>query len=135
MSTLFPATKVAAYAVYAEFKFKPYYNIGFHLDALTSFLFHILRALYDVTAFAVRLIITPFYLLNPLAWISLPDHMMNLCDDLIGFGLSLVSITIHPVLVIIRTLSSIIRGYEEDSEYDWGREAEEEDLQLAMTLF
>ena len=135
MTTLFRSTKVAAFALYAEFKFKPYYNLGFHLDALTSFFFHILRALYDLTTFALRLLITPFYLLNPLAWLSLPSHMINLTDNFIGLSISVVSIAAHPIILILRTLSSMIRGYEENTDYDWGKEPEEEDLQLAMTIY
>ena len=55
--------------------------------------------------------------------------------DLLGFGISLISIAIHPLIFIARTLTSIIRGYEEDSAYDWGKEAEEKDLQLAITIY
>jgi hypothetical protein len=135
LSTLFSTTKVATNALCAEFKVKSYYNLGFHLDALTSFCFHILRALYDLTAFLLRLLITPFYLLNPFAWLSIPSHMINLTDNFIGLGISMVSIALHPIIFIARTLTSIFRGYEEDTNYDWGKEPEEADLQIAMTLY
>jgi hypothetical protein len=135
LGTFFSATRTAASALYADFKFKPYYNFGFHLDAFTSFLCHILRALYDLSALLLRILITPLCILNPLSWPGLPDHVINLVDDGIGFAISLVSIAIHPVIFVLRTLSSMIRGYEEGTDYDWGKEAEEEDLSMAMTIF
>ncbi|KTD01797.1 hypothetical protein OQJ19_12445 [Fluoribacter gormanii] len=135
LSTFFNATYTAAAAIYAEFKFYPYYNLGFHLDAFTSFFCHIFRALYDFTAFLMRVLITPFCLLNPFSWPSLPGHALNLVDDLVGTALSLVSIAIHPVIFIIRTLSSLFRGYDEGTDYDWGAEPEEEDLNKAMAIW
>ena len=135
MSTFFRSTEVAAYALFAEFKFKPYYNVGFHLDAFTSLIFHILRALYDLTALALRVLTTPLYILNPLAWLSIPSHTINLVDNFLGLGISLISIAVHPIIFTLRTLGSMIRGYEENSDYDWGMEAEEADLQLAMTIY
>ncbi|KTD74146.1 hypothetical protein [Legionella tucsonensis] len=135
LSTFFNATYTAAAAIYAEFKFYPYYNFGFHLDALTSFFCHIFRALYDFTAFLLRVVTTPFFLLNPFFWPSLPSHALNLVDDLVGTALSVVSIAIHPILFIIRTLSSMIRGYDEGTDYDWGADQEEEDLKMAMTIW
>lgn len=78
--------------------------------------------------------ITPFYVLNPLAWIWLPVHAMELADDITGALISAVTVVIHPAVFVIRTLSSMIFGYEEDSDCDWGVEAEEQDLQLAMTI-
>jgi len=135
LTTFFSATSTAASAIYAEFKFYPYYNFGFHLDAITSFFCHILRALYDLTAFLLRVLITPFCLLNPLSWPSLPGHTINLIDDLVGFALSAVSVVIHPFIVVIRTLSSMIRGYDEGTDYDWGTKTEEEDLEMAMAIW
>ncbi|MCW8408118.1 hypothetical protein OQJ13_03935 [Legionella sp. PATHC035] len=134
LSTFFNATRIAAYAIYAELKLYPYYNFGFHLDAITSFFCHILRALYDLSAFLLRVLITPFYLLNPFSWPSIPGHTLNLIDDLVGFALSAVSITLHPVIFVLRTLSSMIRGYDEGTDYDWGGDNEEEDLAAAMTI-
>lgn len=135
MPALFSSTHTAAYALYAEFKIKSYYNLGFHLDAFTSLFCHTLRALYNLTALALRVLITPFYILNPFAWISLPGHALNLVDDVLGFAISLVSIALHPLIIVCRTLTSIIRGYEEHSDYDCGVDAEEEDLTLALTIF
>ncbi|CAM2924632.1 Uncharacterised protein [Legionella steigerwaltii] len=135
LSTFFSATRIAASAIYAEFKLYPYYNFGFHLDAITSFFCHILRALYDLSAFLLRVLITPFYLLNPFSWPSLPGHALELVDDLVGCALSTVSIVIHPVIFILRTLSSMIRGYDEGTDYDWGTETEEQDLEMAMTIW
>jgi hypothetical protein len=134
LSTFFSATRTAASALYADFKFKPYYNFGFHLDAFTSFFCHILRALYDLAAILLRVLITPFCILNPLSWPGLPNHALNLVDDCVGFAISVVSIAIHPITFVLRTLSSMIRGYEEGTDYDQGREAEEEDLNMAMTI-
>lgn len=80
------------------------------------------------------MLITPFYLLNPFSWPSIPGHTLNLIDDLVGFALSAVSITLHPVIFVLRTLSSMIRGYDEGTDYDWGGDNEEEDLAAAMTI-
>ncbi|MCW8397997.1 hypothetical protein OQJ26_04225 [Legionella sp. PATHC038] len=134
LSTFFNATRIAAYAIYAELKLYPYYNFGFHLDAITSFFCHILRALYDLSAFLLRVLITPFYLLNPFSWPSVPGHALNLIDDVVGFALSAVSIAIHPIIFVLRTLSSMIRGYDQGTDYDWGGDSEEEDLEMAMTI-
>ena len=135
MSEFFNSTHIAASAFGAEFKFKSYYNVGFHLDAFTSLFCHILRALYNLASFAFRALITPFYILNPFAWSSLPKHSLDLVDNISGLAVSLISIAVHPLIIVFRTLSSIVRGYEEDSDYDWGIDAEKEDLALAMTIF
>ena len=52
-----------------------------------------------------------------------------------GFALSAVSVVIHPFIVVIRTLSSMIRGYDEGTDYDWGTKTEEEDLEMAMAIW
>ena len=135
MSLFFKSTAIAANALYGDFKFKPYYNMGFHLDALTSFICHIVRALYNLASIALRVLITPLCLLNPLAWLSLPDHALNLIDDLVGFVISLAPIIIHPLIFLVRTLTSVMFGYEQQSENDGGIEDEQNDLSLAMTLF
>jgi hypothetical protein len=135
VTSFFKTTTIAANAFYGEFKLKSYYNLGFHLETITSFICHILRALYDLTAFILRLVITPLYLLNPLMWIGIPDHTMNLIDNLAGSLISLATIVAHPFIFICRTFSSMIFGYEENTEYDWGVDAEENDLTLAMTIF
>ncbi|WP_232220398.1 hypothetical protein [Legionella tunisiensis] len=77
---------------------------------------------------------TPFYILNPLAWIWLPGHVMELVDDVVGALISAVTIVIHPAISVIRTLSSMIFGYEEGTDCDWGVDEEEKDLDQAMTI-
>ncbi|STX43829.1 Uncharacterised protein [Legionella donaldsonii] len=59
---------------------------------------------------------------------------MELADDITGALISAVTVVIHPAVFVIRTLSSMIFGYEEDSDCDWGVDAEEQDLELAMTI-
>ena len=81
------------------------------------------------------MLITPFCLLNPLAWLGLPDHALNLIDELVGFVISLAPIIIHPLIFLVRTLTSVMFGYEQQSENDCGIEEEQNDLSLAMTLF
>ncbi|KTD40485.1 hypothetical protein [Legionella parisiensis] len=88
-----------------------------------------------MTAFLLRVFITPFLLLNPFSWPGLPTHALNLVDDLVGSALSIVSIALHPILFIIRTLSSMIRGYDEGTDYDWGSDREEDDLEMAMAIW
>ena len=70
-----------------------------------------------------------------MSWPSLPGHTINLIDDLVGFALSAVSVVIPPFIVVIRTLSSMIRGYDEGTDYDWGTKTEEEDLEMAMAIW
>lgn len=135
LTDFFKSTQTATNALYGDFKFKAYYNIGFHFDAITSFIFHILRVLYNLASIALRLLITPFCILNPLAWLGLPQHALELVDDVIGFVISLMPVIVHPLIFTIRTLMSIISGYEEDSDYDCGIEEEQQDLSLAMTIF
>ncbi len=135
MSSYFKASDTAANALYGDFKFKPYYNLGFHLDAFTSFITHGLRTAYNLVGFGLRLLITPLYVLNPLAWIGLPGHLIALVDNLIASILSAISVAIHPIVFTIRTLNSLCRGYEEGTDYDWGMDEEEADLGLAMAIF
>lgn len=134
MTTFFKNTQIAANAFYGDFKFKPYYNFLFHMDALTTFLCHIARCLYDLSCAALRVVITPLYVLNPLAWISIPGHAMELVDDIVGALISAVTVVIHPVVVTIRTLTSMIFGYDETNDnYDL-EEEENSDWELATTI-
>lgn len=135
LSTFFSATQTAASALYAELKFKAYYNVGFHLEAITTFICHLLRALYNLNALLLRVLITPFCILNPFSWPSFPGHAVNLVDDFVGLAISLTTIALHPVIFTLRTLSSMIFGYEEGTDYDLGVEEEEEDLNKAMAIW
>lgn len=134
MSAFFGSTKTAAYALYGDFKFKPYYDVLFHLDAISSFICHVLRAIYNLAALAFRLLITPFYIINPLAWFSLPGHLLNIVDHTAAIAVSLLTTIVHPFIVTIRTLTTLIMGYEKDTDYDQGEEQEQEDLDFAMSI-
>lgn len=134
MSAFFECTETAVYALYGDFKFTPYYNGLFHLDAISSLACHGLRAIYNLACFTWRMLLTPFYLLNPLAWPSLPVHGVNIIDNVLGFTVSLVTIALSPVIFVLRTMASMIFGYVEGTENDEGDEAEEGDLSLAMAI-
>ena len=135
MTSFFQATQIATLALWGDFKFKPYYHLGFHCDALYSFICHILRALSNLMALAYRVFITPFYIINPLLWPGLINHSLNLLDDLTALIVSVATITIHPVIVGIRTLTSMIRGYEQDTDYDQGEESEADDLGYSTAIW
>lgn len=132
--TFFSATQTAANALYADFKFKPYYDVNFHLATISSFICHILRALCDLTRTVLRVVITPLILLNPLAWLSIPDHAMNLIDDIAGFAVSLLTVVIYPLIVTIRTVMSMGLGYQKDSEYDCDIDDEYDDLSRSRAI-
>lgn len=135
LSSFFPSTRRSCNALYGDFKLKSYYNVLFHLDGLTSFLCHGFRALYDLTCLITRVLITPFYALNPLAWPGIPEHCMHIADDAVSCLISIATFMIHPIIFLCRTFTSMARGYEEGTEYDWGEEEEVADLDLAMTIF
>ncbi len=134
MSAFFSSTTIAANALYGDFKFKPYYNGLFHLKAIGSFICHAIRAIYNLAALMWHAVLTPFCLLNPLFWPSLPGHAMNIMDNVLGFAINLVTIAVSPLIFALRTLTSLIWGYDEETEYDDGAEEEERDLSLAMTI-
>lgn len=138
LSTFFEATQIASDAFYGDFKFKPYYSVSFHVRALASFFCHILRALYDLACLAYRLIISPFLLISPLSWGKIPEHFMNLADNAIGLLISLVSIAVHPVVLVGRSFTTLILGgYLEDNTYWTGGDLseEEENWELATSIF
>jgi hypothetical protein len=135
LTTFFKYTTVAANAFYGDFTFKGYYNFGFHLDALTSFVCHALRAVYNLVNFALRVVVTPFYIANPFVWLDVPEHFMSLVDHATASVISLLTVAIHPIVAVMRTLTSLLRGYEEDTDYDGGLQEEEERLALATTIF
>jgi len=136
LSTFFQATETAALALYGDFKFKPYRHLGFQLDAATTFACHILRSVYNLAAVAWRAVITPFYVLNPFAWLAFPDHIMNLIDDVVASVISLVTVAIHPVIFVLRTLSSIVFGYEQNNDRDVGNASDDEaDWSLATKIW
>ncbi len=135
VSAFCSSTQTAVNALYADFKFKSYYNSLFQLDAVSSFVCHLLRAIYNLVCITLRLLATPYYLLSPLAWASIPEHMTKLLDNTLALGISLVTFAIHPLIFTVRTITSLIRGYEENTRYDQGVELEKEDLSTAITIF
>ena len=142
MSTIFSNTIVAKDALYADFKFKPYYHVGFHLDAITSYLCHITRMLYDLTASLLRLTALSLSLLNPFAWIGLPGQALDLLDDITATLISACTVAIHPVIILLRTLSSVFLGYEKNVDDELGcamedseiYKEEEDDIDLATKI-
>lgn len=135
LASFFKSTKIAAGALYGDFTFKAYYNFGFHLDAITSFVCHVMRTLYNLACLALRVIATPFYIINPFLWFSIPEHCLNIVDNAVATIVSAATVTIHPLVVFMRTLTSLFRGYEQDTDYDQGIDEEQENLALAITIF
>ena len=139
LSEFFSATTIAVDALMANTKAKPYRNIRFHLGASITLLCHLVRALNDIVGVVVLLLKT-IGLLNPFTWIDLPGwgkHFVDIVDDAIAFSISLVTITLHTPVVLTRTLSTMIWGYTQDSEYDSDDAAREEidDAKAARTMF
>lgn len=143
MSTLFSYTIVAKDALYGDFKFKPYYHAGFHLDAISSFVCHILRTIYDLAATLLRFTILSLSLLNPFAWFGLPEQALNLLDNISATFISALTVAIHPFIIFSRTMTSICCGYERNVDDELGvaetdsdiYKEEEADIQLAMTIY
>ena len=94
-----------------------------------------MRTLYNLACLALRAIATPFYLINPFLWLSIPDHCINIVDDGVATVVSAATVVLHPLVVFMRTLTSLFLGYEQDTDYDNGIEEEQENLALATTIF
>jgi hypothetical protein len=143
MSTLFSNTIVAKDALYADFKFKPYYHVGFHLDAITSFLCHIARTIYDLAATLLRITALSFSVISIFGVLWAPVHAWELLDDLTATVIAAFTVAIHPVIVVLRTLSSVFYGYERNVDDALGAprdssdiyKEEDSDLNLATTLY
>lgn len=143
MSELFSYTKVAKNALYSEFKFKPYYHVGFHLDALSTYVCHILRTIYDLAATILQLAVMLLSVPNPFAWLGLPLQALELLDDISATLISAFTVAIHPVIVLLRTFSSVFSGYEKNVDDELGAvmeeseiyKEEESDIQLALTIW
>ena len=143
MSAFFSNTIVAKNAFYADFKFKPNYHIGFHLDAITSFLCHITRTVYDLAATLLRLAALSLSVMSIFGLVFVPQLALDLIDDITATVIGLFTVAIHPVIVVLRTLSSVFTGYEKNVDDLLGcsmenseiYKEEDEDLNLAMTLF
>ena len=131
---LFKATTVAGKAFYGDFKFKAYYDSGFQLEAMTTFMCHIARTLYNIAATLLRFAILSLSVFNPFAWIGLPGQAINLADDVIAVGVSAFTAIVFPLLFVLRTLSTLIFGYEVNTKYDCGNEVDEADVELAMKI-
>ncbi len=91
--------------------------------------------MYYLVGFVLRTVVTPLCILNPFTWLDLPAHLLNIVDDAVAVAICLVSVVVHPAIFALRTLSSMIFGYEEGSDFDYGQDAAEEDLTLAMAIW
>ena len=61
---------------------------------------------------------------------------MNLVDNVVASIISLVTVAIHPVIFVLRTLSSIVFGYEQNNDWDFGDASEDEaDWSLAARIW
>jgi len=106
------------------------------VDAFFSFCAHVLRALYNLCYLTFRLLTAPLYLLNPLSWPSVPGHMINVLDNTLALAVALLTVAVAPIVFVMRTLTSLLRGYEENTPaYDYGYDAASEELDVAMTIF
>lgn len=135
MPTIFKSTRVAGMVFYGDFKFKAYYDVGFHLEAITCFLCHLIRATLNLLAAILRTGTLMLSVLIPFTWPLLPLKAYKILDNLGASLISLFTIGIYPLIVLARSLSSVIYGYEKGTKYDCGVQAEEEDLALALAIF
>ncbi|MFI4962728.1 MAG: hypothetical protein ACHP6H_02610 [Legionellales bacterium] len=134
--SFFDKSTTAGKALLGEVTFKPYYDSSFHLAAIAAFCVHVLRTLYYLIDLVYDIVCTPFILVIPLFWLSIPGHCLSLVDDCVGLALSLLTVITTPEIFVIRTLSSLFMGYGEDSscvsmEYD----EEDQALSDAMRVF
>lgn len=116
MSRFFQATQEASAALYAGLTPRPYCDFNFHLKALVHFMAHLVRTAKNLAALTLNAVITPFYLLSPLTWLSIPGHLLNLADRALGFSISAITLTIHPLIMTLRTITSILFGYQNGTE-------------------
>ena len=143
MSESVSYTEVAINALYGDFKFKPYYHVGFHLDAFLSYVCHILRTIYDLAATLLRLTWILLCVPNPFEWLGLPLQALELLDDITATLVSAFTVAIYPAIFILRSLSSVFSGYEKivddmlkvDMEESGIYKEEESDLNLAWTIW
>lgn len=113
--TLFQTSRTAARALYDESSFMPYKNGLSHLNALFNFVNHMARAIWDLMKLIYRLITLPLRILNPFAWIGIPGHLLKTLDNAIGTTTDLITIAAAPVVFIMRTMTSLLFGYTEDT--------------------
>ena len=125
----------AGQALQAEFTANPYYNVWFQIDTALTLCCHVLRALINLVKTLMDLI-TAFALLTipVLGWACIPLYVPRLVDEVAGLTLSLVTIAILPEIFLCRTLSTMIWGYEQNSDFDNGIEAHDEAMKLSMTF-
>ena len=94
----------------------PYSDGYFHFWAITNIFIHLVQSLINLLKLIYRLVITPFLIINPIAWFYLPGHCFKLLDNAAGTVISLLTLAVSPVFLAMRTLSSMIFGYEESDQ-------------------
>lgn len=131
---LFPTTTIATKALLATIDYQSYYNVWFHMDAVTMLLSHIVRAIIDAFFLLSSLVLLPLSLLTPLTWLWVPQLTLQLIDSACAFPVAIAAIAAQPVVTLIRTLTSIMCGYREGTEYDDGQEIDERHFEQATML-
>jgi hypothetical protein len=134
MATFFKHTRLAANALYGDFKFTAYYDKGFQLDAITAFFNHIIRSLCNLILALLKLSFSILSILNPLAWPGIPFKALAALDHLLAFSTSVLTVVLHPVIFILRSITSMVFGYQETTNPSMKAD-EEADLELALKVF
>lgn len=130
----FPATTLAIDALVASADCSSYYNCWFHVDAITVFIAHILRTVIDLFLTLYNLVLLPICTINPLTWLWLPEISHQLLDSSCALFIAATTTVVHPFVTLLRTASSIIYGYKEDSVYDEGQELDVDAFERATMI-
>jgi hypothetical protein len=132
MSLIFPATMLATGALYGDFKFVPYFDSSFQKNALSSFIAHVARVLWDAIETFFRALVISLSLLNPLAWFGLPGQGLKLVDNVAGLAVSALTVVLVPFIVAIRSSSTIFCGY---GARGTNEKEENDDLDLTLKIW
>ena len=104
------AVESSCKALYAEFTFRPYWNVNFHLCALASVVTHLLRCLNNLLSIMTTVVFSPLLIFTPWNLFFVPIAMI---EHLLASVISLATAVVTPVFFAFRTLFSIFLGYQE----------------------
>ncbi len=121
----------------AEVRLKPYWDGLVHFDSSYTIVGHALRCLNNLVHAAGYIMALPLFIFSPL---DLPFWPVVGGEHLIAASISAVAVVAQPIFFVIRTLMSMVFGYQEntqfDSNWDWGTEEEAlSDWETALNPF
>ncbi len=125
--------KVSGKAFLADLKFYPYYDGYFQLYAIDSLLYHTARAIYNLAYAALyTALLIPTFLLSPCEF---PKGALAVGIRLGATAISALTAAIIPLVFTIRSLTSCLFGYIENSDCLVNSEGDEQgELDTALTI-